>query len=118
MRPWRLRIAWCELEGGLARVVEREVGGEGTSGFGDELVEQVCLAGGEEFGNLGAFDRLLADHFARLELAGLLLGLRLFADVIRRSLEHAPATLGTFAERFLTREVELHGRLLRLAVLG
>src|SRR6185295_18748768 len=44
--------------------------------------------------------------------------LRVLADVIGRSLEDASAALGTFAERFLAREVELHGRLLRLAVFG
>ena len=60
---------------------------------------------------------MLADDFSGLELADLLLGLRIFAHVIVKSFEDASAALRTFAKRFLAGEVQLRSRFLGLAVL-
>src|SRR5947207_1093225 len=77
----RFLFARREIEGDLPHVIHDKVRGERTAGFRDELGQQVGAVFFEELGGLSAVDGLLQDYFVDLELAGPLVGLRLFAKI-------------------------------------
>src|ERR1043166_2234900 len=94
----RFGFAGCELELHLPFFfVVNEEGGERTSFFGNEFVQEVRLAGLEELDDLRRFDLALQNNFAGAEVAGLVRAGRLLADVLHAVLEDAVAAFRTFA---------------------
>src|SRR5436190_11334565 len=111
-------VALAKLETDLARFIHDQPGRKRAAGLGNEFLQQIRLALGQQLGHLLAFDGPLQNGFARLEFARLFVRLRLLAEVIRLALEHPAAAAGTFADRLLAGEIELGLRLLLCVVSG
>ena len=73
---------------------------------GDEALEQVGLAGGEQLGHLLARDRLLQDDLAALEVAGDVGADRVLADVVGAELVDVALRLRALAEALLLGEID------------
>src|SRR5207302_1159008 len=93
-----------ELKSHLALFL-REIRFEWAALFRDELLEQISLAGLQQFFHLAALDRPLQNNFSAAEIARAIRSGRLFTNVIHRSFEYAIAALGTFAHRLLSGEI-------------
>src|SRR5688500_12815290 len=63
-------VARRKFEPGFARVVDDEVSLERPPGFRrNKFLQEISLAGGQQFLDLRRVDRLLEDHLAALEFA-------------------------------------------------
>ena len=105
----RLRLARLEFKA-HAPVLDHQERLEGPALLGDELLQQIRLAGGEQLLHLLALNGPLQDDFARPEIARAIGPDRLLTGVSHRRIEYALAALRAFAQRLLPREINLrHG---------
>ena len=92
-----LVVARGELESHFSVFAEDKEGVEGFAAFfGDELIQQVCFALGEEFFHLLGWDFSLEDDFAGAEAARVFVFLGMFADVVGFGVVNAAVAEGAF----------------------
>src|SRR5215470_8271520 len=68
---FRFRLTFLEFEADIFLIGQHEKRFEGPAFAGNKALEQVGLAGGEQFVHLLTLDWSLQDDFARSEIAGL-----------------------------------------------
>jgi hypothetical protein len=102
-----------EFKRDLALVVHHEIRRKRFPGLGDELVEQIGLAVGQQFLRLRRLNRLLQNFPVDLEFARLGVRLRFLAQITRLRVKNLAAALRTFAQRRLAGKINLWQRLLR-----
>src|SRR5437763_13600229 len=109
-----LPLALLELETDLAVLAEHEKRLEGAAvAFGDEFIQQIGLAAGQQLLNLRGGKRLLKDDRSDPEIALAFLADRLFARVVHPVFEDAVAALWTFPEGLLAGEIDRLRRTVR-----
>ena len=105
-----LAFARGKFKRDLALVIHDEIGRKRLPGLGNELVDQIGLARGQQLLRLRRLNRLLQNLPADLEFARLDVRLRFFAQVTRFRVEDLAAAPRTFAQRLFAGEINLRQR--------